>query len=197
MKKDVPEKNPNPQGKGLSPTVGYLTETAAAMALPALEDDSADRVVEDYLSSLLVLSCSFSFRPVADRDYFIYFHDSRLVLSLVSPDEGGADIYDEYWAVCRLNKYYCWSVQLSSEDLKERLTNSFSADVPAEERLEYFLSAVQRGEIGTYDSTLGYYQNVLNYALGKSIGLRSGRLLALEGSTTGDTNTRRLPDSTG
>ncbi|WP_163338222.1 hypothetical protein [Desulfopila sp. IMCC35008] len=196
MKKDIPAKNPNPQGKGLSSAVGLLTETVAAMAVPPLEDDSCDRIVEDYLCSLLVLSCSFSFRPVADREYFIYFHDSRLLLSLISPAEGGMDIYDEYWAACRLKNDFCWSVQLSSEDLKERLTNSFPANVPEKERLEYFFSGVQRGEIGRYDKKLGYYQNVLNYALGKSIGLRSKRLLELEESSTGHTNKRKLPGST-
>lgn len=196
MKKDVPLKNPNPQGKGLSPAVGYLTETTAAIALPALEDDSSDSVVEDYLCSLLVLSCSFSFRPVADRDYFMYFHDSRLVLSLIAPDEGGMDVYDEYWAVCRLKKDFCWSVQLCSEGLKERLTNSFSENVPEKERLDFFVGGIRRGEIGRYDKTLGYYQNVLNYALGKSIGLRCKRLLELEGSSTDHTSGRMLAGST-
>lgn len=192
MKMDVSPTKPNPQGKGLNPTVGYLTETRAAIALPALENDSSDRVVEDYLSSLLVLSCSFSFRPVAGRDYFMYLHDSRMVLSLISPDEGGRDIYDEYWAVCSLKKDFCWSVQLSSDDIKTRLTSRFSAEVPEEERLDSILRGVQRGEIGRYDKTLGYYQNVLNYALGKSIGLRSKRLLGLEGRSADHEERRKI-----
>lgn len=177
--KVVHGKNPNPQGKGLTPTLAFLVKSGEDMCLPPLEEDSPERVVEEYLSSLLVLSCSFSFRPVPGRDYYLYHHNRRLILSLVAPDEGGTGIYEEYWGVCALQPDLTWTVQYGDEELKSRVVNSSLDKVPDDERLSHLLTGVEEGEVGGYRSHLGYYQRVLHFGLGKSIGLRSRRLLEL------------------
>lgn len=110
-----PEKISNPQGKGLTPAVGYLVESSEGMRLPDVKDDSPSRIVEDYLSSLFVLSCDFRFRPVRNTVYHIYSHQGKAVLSLVSPEEGGTRIYDEPLGECCLKNDFSWSLVLKHE----------------------------------------------------------------------------------
>ncbi len=63
------QKHPNPQGKGVNPRLDLLAEAAGAIRLPAVREESAARLVEDYLASLVVLSCEFKFRPVRGGRY--------------------------------------------------------------------------------------------------------------------------------
>ena len=175
------KKEPNPQGKGQSPVLGYLVETSATLDLPAAREDSRERIVGDYLASLLVISCEFKFRPVRGVSYSIYSQNGRLLLSLISAEEGGAEIFEEHLGCCRLKNDFTWEVTLdAAADRVLRFDTEAGSAVQGSQRFGGVISEIHAGRVGRYDSRLGYYQNVLSFALAKSIALRGERLLEYE-----------------
>lgn len=184
-----PDSRPNPQGKGLTLAVGFLLESSTGVRLPDLKDESPERIVEDYLSSLLVLSCEFRFMPVKNTVYYIYSNKGKVLLSMVSPREGGVRIYDEYLGACLLKGDLSWSLRLEKEAETRfsfvALLSGIEGDGDGRnavegERFEWLLHNLVENKTGKRNRRLGYYQNVLNYGLGKSVRLRTKRLLEAE-----------------
>lgn len=171
------DKKPNPQGKGQDTGISLLVEQSASIGLPDIREDSEEKIVQDFLSSLFVVSCDFKFNPVRGREYYIYSHNNRMLLSLVSPTEGGVQIYEKYMGKCYLKKDFTWSLLLEQEN---HLTlSSDHKGLAAADSLSSIDELMKKSARGRYDYSLGYYQNVLNFILGKSVKLRSDRLLAL------------------
>jgi len=193
---------PNPQGKGRDRTLGYLREVQSELKHPALKNDSCYRILEDYLASLIVLSSKFTFRPVVGKTYYLYLANDRWVLSLVSPEEGGTAIFSSYLAQCRLNADTTWDVRtVNGSDLgiSHLAMQEDQLGVKELDRKEDADSAKLRNIFCTenhtrYRSDLGYYQNVLNFTLGKVIAYRLNRILELEGGNSQEEKSFLLED---
>ena len=171
------ERRPNPQGKGQSTGIGFLVETSASIDLPDISDDSEHKILRDVLSSLFVISCDFKFSPVRGREYYIYSQNGRMLLSLVCPAEGGEEIYEQYLGRCWLRDDFTWALLFEK---KGRHAPSYASSEQDEiDTLGKVKEMVKRGEFGSYDRSLGYYQNVLKFVLGKSVDLRRASLASL------------------
>ena len=174
---EMQDKKPNPQGKGQNPGISLLVERSASIGLPDVNKDSEEKIVRDYLSSLFVISCDFKFNPVRGREYYIYSHNSRMLLSLVSPNEGGEKIYHKYLGRCFMRDDFTWALLLVEKNLFNMSSEyKDQAGVNSGDKREELIS---RSGNGGYNTSLGYYQNVLNFILGKSVKLRGDRLAAL------------------
>lgn len=176
---------PNPQGKGLSPSLGFLVESVRELSLPVPAEDSVSRLVEDYLNSSFVLSCDFRFRPVRGRRYYIYSHHSTTLLSLIGPREGGERIYENYLGRCHLTDDFSWSVAWASNspsmvNLHTDIvceSDISEPDMDDVEMVTAILETILAGKVGRRDKRLGYYQNGLNYVLGRNLYSRSRGLI--------------------
>lgn len=174
--------NPNPQGKGANPILGFLVRDDADIHLPDIQEDSVDRIINDYLSSLFVLSCDFKFKPVPGNHYFIYSHKGSLLISLIEPDRGGEHIFDAFVGECFFRKDLTWAVSGLQE-------NSFSVafsqtgecgvktiDKTATAQLRSILNNIQEIQEWRFNTHLGFYQNAMSYLVLKSLYYRCIRL---------------------
>lgn len=175
----------NPQGKGVSNTLGLLQQVQASSALPDVNDDGLARIVEDYLSSLLIVSCEFKFKPVPGVSYYLYLKKGRLLLSLISPEEGGDRLFDGHVGSCLLKKDLSWSVTgIRTEPLRW----FFDPDLLAEleysaieqhcdlARLHTLLRDIKDSANWHFECRLGYYQNVMLFLVQKTLRYRLKRL---------------------
>lgn len=175
----------NPQGKGLSKTLDLLLEVQSSSSLPDASDDGLARIVEDYIATLLIVSCEFKFKPVAGVEYSLYFTNNRLLLSLITPEEGGSRLFDEFVGRCSLKRDLSWSVHGVNP---ERLSLIFDPELLVEleksqhkqnldiGRLRSLLQEISNSENWRFDSRLGYYQNVLLFLVQKTLRQRLNRL---------------------
>lgn len=102
--RDVLEKTPNPQGKGLVPVLSHLNHLQPSAELNSRPYD----VLLRYLFSRLVLRARFSFQPVRERQYTLYWHNDQAFLSMITPEEFGGDWPERAVADCRLCGDLTW-----------------------------------------------------------------------------------------
>ena len=111
-------KNPNPQGKGVVPLLAIWEATTPATVIAK----SANRIIGEYFTSLLVLSAEFSFKPVVGKDYYLYWRQkksntkqtsSALRLSLIEPERLGALQFGRYVGSCCLQTDMTWAINPS------------------------------------------------------------------------------------
>jgi len=176
----------NPQGKGLCTTLGLLQEVQASCLMPDIGEDGPARIVEDYLSTLLVVSSEFKFKPVPGVRYSLYFKNGRLMLSLITPEEGGRELYDEPVAHCILKKDLSWTVtgiegtgldRVMEAGNQAELTYSGKETRRNMEGLRFLLKEIQSSVDFRCDGRLGYYQNVMLFLVQKALRYRLNRLL--------------------
>ncbi|AWL10532.1 hypothetical protein HMF8227_00019 [Saliniradius amylolyticus] len=139
------KKNPNPQGKGLTPVVQQRQELLAS----AIPDKSASQILTDYAISLLVLSARFQFKPSPGQTYTLYLKQYNLGLSLIEP-EAWPESMGKPIARCQLNNDMTWHIGGTLFDPKDksvvRILDSFlkgfeerlSASQSLEQGLPYF-----------------------------------------------------------
>ncbi len=178
-------KNPNPQGKGTCQTLGILSQAQETLQLPSVHRDSLKRIATDYLHSLVVLSCEFKFKPVPGKTYYMYSHKERLVLSLVSPEDGNTRIYDAYIGEASLKSDFSWSlsgVEPENIPFVFQLNTQFEAQIrdsaPEHQSIRSVLLELNARKQWKFRSDIGYYQNVMNFMLQKVLHLRLKRLSA-------------------
>ncbi len=199
MKKD---NQPNPQGKGINRSIGFLLELEAGFSVLPLKDDSRERIVEDYINSLVALSCSFKFKPVIGKKYYMYLMNKKWLLSLVGPDQGGTSIFEKFIAYCRLREDATWEMKfvnghdLGISDIGDKKFNFKDNEINwvngvSPEGLSKLLS---NSELGRYRKDLGYYQNVLHFSLSKAITFRTKRMLELGSETTNSEKTKFIEE---
>jgi hypothetical protein len=99
-------KQGNPQGKGLVPSLQSLE---AFRRLPARDRSSREWLL-DYLAGALVLSAKFSFRPLINRTYYLYWCDGEWTLSMISPAQWGDRLRASPVAECVLRDDYSWTL---------------------------------------------------------------------------------------
>ncbi|WP_339338604.1 hypothetical protein [uncultured Oceanicoccus sp.] len=99
-------KQPNPQGKGLVPVLQALQPLHQ---LPA-HDRSSKVWLHDYLAGALIVSAKFSFKPIINQTYYLYWHEDEWTLSMISPLEWGVRLQASPVASCVLRDDYSWQL---------------------------------------------------------------------------------------
>jgi hypothetical protein len=99
-------KRGNPQGKGLVPVLQSL---AALQQLPT-HDRSSRQWLLDYLAGALIVSAKFSFKPLINRTYHLYWCEDEWTLSMISPREWGDRLQTSPVAACVLRDDYSWQL---------------------------------------------------------------------------------------
>ena len=107
----VPKSDGNPEGKGIN---GFLadwraTEPRGVAAKPQRQ------VLAELFTSMLVLSSSFKYRPVAGKPNYLYWIDGRWSLSLVGPDEWTEERRAAFAGTCTLQRDMTWTIAPSDE----------------------------------------------------------------------------------
>ena len=169
----------NPQGKGLVPVLD-----AWRSAQPAIvEAKSAERLLTDYFTALLVLSAEFSFKPRQGVPYYLYLAGGEWRLSLVSPTEWGERGAGTFAAACQLRADMTWELQLredvaSEPGLVEALQHfheNFVAMLESPDTLEQGLPF--------YVNNLHYYRRLFASGLASSLA-QSMSLAGLTGKSS-------------
>lgn len=157
-------KNPNPQGKGLTPVL----DDVRGLQLRPGGDKSPSQFLRDYFISSLILSARFRFRPVVGRHYFLYAAQPQWLLSLVAPAQWRGAAPGPFVGRCRLRDDMTWELETRRlEDLPD-----VSDDVLA--FIDAFVERLTAGgsvadSLPFYLSTLPYQQRVLATALAASL----------------------------
>lgn len=124
--------------------------------------------IADYFTSLLVLSASFSFKPVTNKKYYLYLDKGQWKLSLISPIEWSNCPYC-YFAECKLHDDRTWSLTPISDwhdnseisnfvdSIKKEFFSSLNTDKPIIDSLPYFAEH------------LPYYQRLAAFGLANSL----------------------------
>ncbi|MCB1842471.1 MAG: DUF2452 domain-containing protein [Halioglobus sp.] len=181
------QKTPNPQGKGLVPTLGDLAlfNPDSVRRKPPLE------FFRDYCVSSLVLAARFQFRPVVGRGYFLYSRDDTWLLSLISPEEWGAALPGTFVATCTLRSDMTWQVAFTAVEenapLSEKLQNFVDGFTEALASQDDIL-----GNLPFFVAHLPYYQRVLATGLAASLKLSSPPAPALAAALEGRVLARHL-----
>ena len=157
--------NPNPQGKGLVPVLEHWEShrpTDVAAKPPR-------QLLGDYLVSLLILSASFGFKPVAERGYHLYLCDGQWQLSLIAPWEWPNVATRLYAGECQLRTDMTWQLTPSEnlqdypelvaalEAFQAGFVELLSSDAPLED------------DLPLYVARLPFYQRLLATGLSASL----------------------------
>ncbi|UAA38944.1 hypothetical protein KIH87_00790 [Paraneptunicella aestuarii] len=97
----------NPQGKGL---VAVFKDWHAPIVIEEQRDLST--LVKDYLLSLMVLSAKFKFRPVRDKEYYLYLKRGELIMTLIEPEKSG-ERFGKYVGSCYIKPELTWGLEFS------------------------------------------------------------------------------------
>ncbi len=87
-------------------------------------------------------------------------------------------MYHKYLGSCYLKGDFTWALLLN-----ENNSSGICRFLPDQVEPDTVEELIKRGEVGRYNSSLGYFQNVLNFGLGRGIRLRRNRLAALKADT--------------
>lgn len=170
-------KTPNPQGKGLVPVLAALSAASyRSVALPK----QIGQVASELFTSMFVLESSFGFKPVQGRLYWLYRHNKRYKLSLLSPQQWSAAISGEVIGQCMLHEDLTWTLELSDEAVNDPEFMDYIA-----ERRRLFGEALQRADsvddlLPVFQQSLPFYQRVFASAMAGSLG-RSMQLSGIKG----------------
>tara|TARA_B100000767_G_scaffold273278_1_gene302968 strand:- start:3438 stop:4046 length:609 start_codon:yes stop_codon:yes gene_type:complete len=103
----------NPQGKGVVP----LLAAWDALSPSRIEIKSAEQILSQYFTSLLVLSAEFHFKPVPQQDYYLYWKNAasgtQWRLSLIEPEKLGDLCLGQFVGRCHLQSDMTWTIQPS------------------------------------------------------------------------------------
>ena len=162
--RDLSEKTPNPQGKGLVPV---LRDWGLMQPQVAGPKSSAD-FLRDYCISSLVLAAKFRFKPVVGKTYFLYACESGWMMSLISPDEWGQSKSEQFLSRCRVRADMTWeidAVELPENsavlDSAKSFVQAFSDTLSAQDSIGAHLPF--------YVESLPYYQRMMATALASSL----------------------------
>ena len=95
----------NPQGKA---SIAVLNDLHIFKPIN-IKKKEAPQWLTDYFTSLLVLSSKFSFKPIIDKEYYLYFDSSDWRLSLIEP-QSWKDCPYLFFAACYMHEDKSWSI---------------------------------------------------------------------------------------
>lgn len=160
------QKNPNPQGKGLSRILDELSRSQARHSLPP---KNIDQVSSELFTSLFVLNTNFQFRPVAAKSYWLYYTNNKFKLFLTAPDDWACGQPGVFIGECVLQNDITWTISLDPEiadatwfiehieEQKKRVQDSLENSASLEDAMPYYVSGIS------------YYSRLLAYGLGTSL----------------------------
>ena len=157
----------NPQGKGTDLLVNHWYPQ------PVLAEKPAKQIVIDYFSSSLVLSASFSFKPVVNKNYHLYWWNEELRMSLIEPEK-----------LLRKSVSFIGSCSLK-EDLTWNITFHHTLSTAARHHLQAFYEGfeqhMQSGRplselFPSFIDSLPYYRRLFASGLSKSLGISLAHL---------------------
>ncbi|WP_455209679.1 DUF2452 domain-containing protein [Kaarinaea lacus] len=162
-----PPKNPNPQGKGLTPV---LDSIAASRPMVSVPPKHIEQISSELFTSLFVLNSQFQFKPVVGKPYWLYRKEHVFRLSLISPIEWRGS-FGQYVGECQLQRDITWTLILDDQaakdkDLMQLITEKraqFEAKLHAADALERILPV--------FDASLPFYQRLFASALAHSLGV--------------------------
>ena len=163
------KKQPNPQGKGVVP----LLAAWDSLSPSKVEVKSADQILSQYFTSLLILSAEFHFKPVPQQDYYLYWHlnpsGSPWRLSLIEPEKLRTLSLGEFVGCCHLQSDMTWTMTPSPQ-----LTEQTSVLNDLQEFAERFQSANKNGEsleklLPFFVDELPFYRRLAATALSSSL----------------------------
>ncbi len=145
--------NPNPQGKGLVPLLGALSE---ATSRAELSPKSARQISVELFTSLFVLQSRFQFKPVIGRSYWLYWKNNEFRLSLISPSEGGESFLGLAVGESVLQPDITWSLDL---------TDAARADAELMAYIHQQRESFEKGlaQAKSIDQALPYYRERLPF----------------------------------
>jgi hypothetical protein len=123
----IMNRQPNPQGKGLTPVLDSLTRSRAQRALPAKR---VDQISSELFTSLFVLHSDFSFKPVPGRRYCLYRKADRFRLSLIAPQEWGDARFGQYIGECVLQPDLTWTLRFDERAARDGHVRDRDAERP-------------------------------------------------------------------
>lgn len=157
-----------------------------------IEDKSPARLLEEYCLSTLVLGAQFRFRPVPQKDYYLYRHLGQWELSLVGPAEWGLHTARVFVARCVLKLDMTWLVDIDSRALRnEEITQCLQDHATAWSQAVHEAGSVEEG-LPTYVAALPYYQRVLASGLAASL---KHSILRLDGPARAKLEILALPSA--
>lgn len=154
----------NPQGKG-----NHLLSNHW-FPLLRIPTKSNDKILSDYVLSVLVLSAEFSFKPVTDTAYTLYLWKGVLRLSLIPRHKCQIENV-EYLADCHLDNDLTWRVNLKDWTLFSNLAKHWFSCFA--EKIENKLVTSHRFQdaLPFYEESLPFYRRLYASGLAKSLSL--------------------------
>ncbi len=160
-------KSPNPQGKGLVPTLESLMQIQKGLTVPAKD---ILQIANELFTSLFVLNSRIKFKPVVGRTYWLYRKDGMYGLSLIAPEEWSPSKYGQFIGACKLQTDLTWTLELSEQCRGDR-----QLMVEITQQREHFDQKLKTAEyiddiLPVYIAALPFYSRVLASALAYSLG---------------------------
>ena len=155
----------NPDGKGANGFMldWYRTEPRGVVAKPQRQ------VLDEFFTSMLVLSASFKYKPAVGVDNYLYRVNDEWMLSLIAPEQWSPKHRAGFVGNCVLQADMTWTIEPSEQLLEQgplaqavgqffdAFTESMDTDLTLEEILPFY---VRR---------LPYWQRLHASALSRSI----------------------------
>jgi hypothetical protein len=160
------DKNPNPQGKGLSPVLEGLSQSRPRIVVPPKQ---IDQISSELFTSLFVLKSKFQFRPVAGKPYWLYRIEDEFKLLMTPPGQWSSGHPGQYIGECVLQEDATWTLTLDEQAAED----ASLLDLIEEERrrLEQSLEEADNVEdaMPRYIASMPFYCRLLAYGLGSSL----------------------------
>lgn len=160
--------NPNPQGKGLVPTLQGLEKHQLS---DLLYPKQIDQIQMELFTSMFVLHSEFKFNPVPEISYWLYQFEGKLRLLMVAPREWHTACQGRFIGECVLRKDRTWTLILDSSMEND---TEFAAYIENErDRLRQSLEMAESVEdvLPVYVESFSFYGRILAFTLGKSLGI--------------------------
>lgn len=155
---------PNPQGKASVPLLNDL----ANFTPYGVTKKELPHWLADYFTSILVLSAKFSFKPIIDKQYYLYLDQDHWKLSLIEPQKWKNCPF-QFFATCIMGKDKSWTLQpLENWQDNPQFKHKIS------QLSRYFLNSLDISQpivdsLPFYVASLPYYQRVAANALANSL----------------------------
>lgn len=156
----------NPQGKA---NLAILNDLAGASNRTMIREKQSEQVLTELFTSLFVLESEFKFRPVVDKDYWLYQVEGKMKLYQFSPEEWGNRAPGTWIGKCSMGTDLTWSIEMNPSMEKDTEFQSHLAQkkLSWEKGLECL--DTMEDILPEYLEDLNYHQRVMAFGLGKSL----------------------------